>query len=202
MNKKAMPYAILALLAGAGILIQQCTRFPHRSQSETPSLTAQTSQSKSISTSETSTAIFTLAYEGCYFVWSSHELTEVSASLQKDLQDLQSKAQARATAFGEDCIYADGRSEFGAAETDFYITLFVDDFSDEQGMGEWMSRVMPLLENIPPDQIQGPQPGFVEFTFKTSGVDNLILRVPIAEYLSKAKGLSGAALFRHFHPEP
>ena len=109
---------------------------------------------------------------------------------------------ARAQAFGEDCVYSNGESEFHALETDFYVTLMVDDLSDEDELGDWISRIMPELEKIPRDKLMGPQEGFCEFKFTQNDDEFVIVRVPLDKYRTEANRLKGAELYRLFSEKP
>ena len=142
------------------------------------------------------------ASEACAYNWASENLPELTQKLDSPMRALNAKARARAEAFGEDCIYADGHSTFGAMETDFYIQLRVDDLYNEAAFGNWISQVMTVIEQIPPEEIRGPQPGFVEFRFTKSDTEQIIVRIPIKDYRDKAGDKSGKELFRLFYIPP
>ena len=57
--------------------------------------------------------------QACGYQWAYEDMPELSKQLQEEITTLAAEARAWATAFGEDCVYADGRREFGAIETDF-----------------------------------------------------------------------------------
>ncbi|MCJ7433673.1 MAG: hypothetical protein MUO77_09320 [Anaerolineales bacterium] len=141
----------------------------------------------------------TPTYEGCYYVWANQNLPEVTEKLEAAIRKLQSTASANASAFGEDCVYADGHSTFGAMETDFYVTLSIESRGDEDAMGDWIAQVMPVI-----DQLTGfpGGSGFVEFTFQDNEPSPLIVRVPVYKYKNEVQGLSGAELFRLFYTTP
>jgi hypothetical protein len=138
----------------------------------------------------------TPTYEGCYYVWANQSLPEITEKLDAAIRKLQPTASANASAFGENCVYADGHSTFGAMETDFYVYLSIESRSDEDAMGNWIAQVMPVI-----DQLTGVpgNPGFVEFSFQDNEPSPLIVRVPIYKYKNEAQGLSGAELFRRFY---
>jgi hypothetical protein len=141
-------------------------------------------------------ATITPTYEGCYYIWANQSLPEITEKLNAAIRELQSTASANASAFGENCVYADGHSTFGAMETDFYVQLSIESRSKEERMGTWIAQVMPLI-----DQLTGVPGGlgFVEFSFQDNQPSPLVVRVPILQYKSKAQGLSGAELFRWFY---
>jgi hypothetical protein len=144
----------------------------------------------------TPSVTITPTYEGCYYVWANQSLPEITKKLDAAIRKLQPTASANASAFGENCVYADGHSTFGAMETDFYVQLSIENRSDEDAMGNWIAQVMPLI-----DQLTGVPggPGYVEFSFQDNQPSPLVVRVPIRQYKSEAQGLSGAELFRLFY---
>lgn len=135
----------------------------------------------------------TQAYEGCAYVWASQAAPDLSETFSALVKELDSRAQARASFFGEDCVYADGRREFHAMETDFYVRLPVADLTDEEAMGNWMARVLPVVLSLPQDNN-----GFVEFWFEKSETENAVARVPLQTYKAEAQGKSGAELYALF----
>jgi hypothetical protein len=56
---------------------------------------------------------------GCYYEWSTQELPGLTESLRTELTKLNSDIEARAYAFGEDCVEASGTTTFLQMETDF-----------------------------------------------------------------------------------
>jgi len=105
----------------------------------------------------------------CGYQWAYKDLPELSGTFQQSIQALQPDAQAVAFGFGEDCVYADGTATFIPMETDFNITMPVSDLSDTAALGEWVVKIMQVIENIPPDQIIGPRPGRVSILFESNG---------------------------------
>jgi hypothetical protein len=78
----------------------------------------------------------------------------------------------------------------------------VKDLKDEKALGDWISKTLQAIEALPPDEIQGPQPGKVQFHFIESETEDLYLNVSLKEYESEAKDLKGAELFRYFYKNP
>jgi hypothetical protein len=153
--------------------------------------------------SATDTPTGTLAYEGCAFVWAYRQMPEFSTQFDLAVKELFPIGSGRVQAFGEDCLYADGRTEFSAKESDFYVTLPVPDLTDEQALGDRMAAIMTVvIERFPSDSLPGGHNGFVEFVFEQSEADFLVLRVPIQEYKNDGVGKAGMELFRMFHQVP
>lgn len=145
--------------------------------------------------SETPTV--TAEYKPCYFVWATQELPEIQQEFQSAVQGLFPEAEARANAYGENCVAEDGSFTFGAMETDFYISVPVKDTSDDAALGEIVERVVRLVfERFPRPKVPGPMDGFVEFSFAAES-GNRVIRVKLAlarELLEK--GLRGAELLQ------
>jgi hypothetical protein len=153
-----------------------------------------------ISTTEAPTVVPTTAVpsdnQPCGYQWAYQELPELSSSFQQSIQALQAEAQARAFAFGENCVRADRSvAGFTAMETDFDVTLQVSDVSNESDLGEWIMKVMQVVLGIPQEQIVGPQPGRVTMIFQ-SGADQKIVNFYIHEYQDLPAGLSNAEIFQ------
>lgn len=176
--KKSVPYIVIAALVGAGVLAQNLFSAPPPTPTETVQPAGQ-----------------------CAYVWAHHNAQELSAMIDTEMRGLDPAASGNASFYGEDCVYADGTSTFSAMETDFYVRIPVADLTNEGKLGEWISQVLPLVLDFPTDMIQGKY-GFVEFWFEKSASEQLVVRVPIQEYMDGTHGLSGAALFRMFYVKP
>ena len=158
-------------------------------------------QTPDITITSTVEIIDTPAYEGCGYMWAYHDSPELTQKIDTAVRAMNSDASARAELFGEDCVYADGHSTFGAMETDFHVHLPADDLTDEEAFGNWMAQVLPLVVEIPREEIQGNY-GFVEFWFEKSDAEHVIVRVPIQKYISEVQGKTGAELFHMFYAGP
>lgn len=114
------------------------------------------------------------AYAGCGYAWASEPLVELSRDFEKALiEEVQPQANGYAEAYGENCVNNQGEViRFLAMETDFYISLQVEDLGDKQAMGEMVEQVLILLSAFPVEETPGPQPGYVGITFETPD-DNL-----------------------------
>ena len=136
--------------------------------------------------------------DGCGYQWAYQDLPELSIDFLQSLQELQPEAQGNAFAFGENCIGQDGTTVryFLPMETDFNITLQVSDLNNQSELGEWIVKVMQVIENIPPDQIIGPRPGRVSMGFQSNG-EQKVLSFYIDQYHALPVGLSSAEIFQH-----
>jgi hypothetical protein len=137
----------------------------------------------------------------CAYTWAYHNAPELTEKLSAAFLAIDPVINVRAEYYGEDCVYADGHSTFGAMETDFYVRIPVDDLTNEEAFGNWMSQAMKIVIEIPREQIQGNY-GFVEFWFEKSEGEHLIVRVPIQQYKDSAQTKTGVELFRMFYVKP
>ncbi len=144
----------------------------------------------------------TPTFAGCAHVWGSKELPALSREFNAGLQALTKDPGGLAYAYGENCIFADGRSTFSAMETDFRIGITVKNIKDEQVLGDWITNVMEIVLGLPQSEMEGPRPGRVDFTFKQPDPAQLMVTVPIDIYRQEAQGLKGAELFRFFYKQP
>jgi len=137
-------------------------------------------------------------YGGCGYMWAYQDDPELTAKVDEAIRLLDPTASARAQQFGEDCVYEDGHSTFSALETDFYTHLPIEDLTDNESFGNWIAQVMPLITQIPPEELQGNNYGFVEFWFDKSESEHLVVRVPIQKYLDEGQGKTGTELLQMF----
>jgi hypothetical protein len=131
----------------------------------------------------------------CGYQWAYKDLPELSSNFQQSIQVLQPEAPAKAYAFGENCIHTDGSITFLAKETDFNITLQVDDLANESDLGGWSVKVMQVIENIPQEQIVGPQPGRVTIMFQSDS-DQIVINFYMNQYQALPSGLSNAEIYQ------
>lgn len=131
----------------------------------------------------------------CYYVWAYKPLPDLSAQIQEAIRQIQPTAEANAQAYGENCVYEDGHADFSAMETDFSVTVQVDDLSNADDLGNWIKQTMTVIDRIPPDQLAGPQPGRVTLLFK-SPADQRYVSFSIPDYRKLSPGLSNVDLLQ------
>ena len=139
---------------------------------------------------------------GCGYVWAYHDDPELTAKIDELVRQFDPNATANAQQFGEDCVYADGHSTFGAMETDLYVHRPIEDLTDNEAFGNWMAQVMDVVIKIPREELQGNNYGFVEFWFNKSETERLIVRVPIQKYLDDGQGKTGNEFLQLFLEAP
>ncbi len=139
----------------------------------------------------------------CAYQWATSDLPDLTAQLNAMIQSIIPASVSRAAAYGENCIDANGQVvRFSPMETDFYVTFTVETLDDYQTFGDWMYEVMLIVDGVPPEDLAGPQAGFVEFRFEKSASENITFRVPLQSFFESAGGKSGEELFRQFYPAP
>jgi hypothetical protein len=138
----------------------------------------------------------------CAFVGADQSLPDVSARVDKAIKVLQPEASATASAFGENCVYADGHSVFSAMETDFTLKIKVADLKNESDLGGWIIKVMKVLEAFQPGDVPGPQSGRVQIDFTSPPAQVRIATVPIDQYRNLPASTSPVEIFRTFSAKP
>ena len=103
----------------------------------------------------------------CGFMWASNPLPELSGDFDKALKQVQPQASGYAEAYGENCIDNEGNVvRFLTMETDFHITLKVNDLEDKQVLGKLIEQVLAVVATYSPEETPGPQSGYVGITFE------------------------------------
>jgi hypothetical protein len=140
----------------------------------------------------------------CAFVEGRNTLDDISKQLLDKLKAAGLTVEsARAEAYGENCIAADGTVvRFSARETDFYTTITVADLTDETELGNLLEQTLSVIDQFPVDQTPGPNPGYVGITFKAGEqVQNLwFMQTQVADL--RKQGLKGADLYRALKGKP
>jgi hypothetical protein len=163
---------------------------PARSPTDTPSAPTPTSTPDVFSTQ-------------CGYQWAYQDLPDLTAQFDPAVKSLIPDSTSRATAFGENCVAANGQVvRFLAMETDFYVFATVDTLNDYETFGNWIAQVIQVVNGYSPEMIAGPKPGFVEFRFEKSMTESISFRVPIQGYNGTADGKTGEELLRLFYTGP
>lgn len=138
-------------------------------------------------------------YSDCWWNWARQPLPDLSRRVQDALDATGiAGASVYVEAYGENCY--DGESNavqyFAAMETDFYVTLPVEDLEDIAALGELVEGVLAVLDGFPPQSTPGPQPGRVSITL-VAGETEGHLSFGFAEVAkARKRGLSGATLLQ------
>lgn len=132
----------------------------------------------------------------CAFVWARQPLADLSLEFDESIKGTLPQASGSAEAYGENCINAQGEVvRFLAMETDYYVTLTVDDLKDKQALGEAIAKVLQVLANFPVGETPGPQPGYVGITFETSAEELRLWFTRRDAEAALENGLRGEELF-------
>ena len=132
----------------------------------------------------------------CGYAWAREPLADLSKEFESALKEIQPQANGYAEAYGENCINNNGEAvRFLAMETDFYVTLKVQDLGNEHALGELIEQVLAVVSEFPPEDTPGPQPGSVGVTFKASGGELRLWFTQVEAKIAIDKGLSGKELF-------
>lgn len=141
------------------------------------------------------------SYGGCGYQWAYKDLPDLSSKFLRTIQQLQPLAQAKAFAFGENCVYADGHADFIAMETDFNITLQVTNATDTNECGEWIMKVMQIILDIPKEEIVGPRPGRVSMSLQ-AGSEQKNFNFYIDRYQALSTDLSNTEICTALQTQP
>ena len=132
----------------------------------------------------------------CAYVWANAPLPELSDDFNKALKDAQPQANGYTEAYGENCIDSEGKIvRFLTMETDFHVTIKVNDLEEKKALGELIKQVLAVVAKFPPEGTPGPQPGYVGITFEAPADE---LRLWFAQTDGEAaieNGLRGEELF-------
>jgi hypothetical protein len=142
------------------------------------------------------------ASQGCYYVWATRDLPDLTSQLQARLVGAESALAVSAYAFGEECRIESEEPRFHAMETDFRVRAQVDSLQNEEQMGKAILAAMTAVDGLPSEQFVGTRPGRVEFEFTTADSESLRVVIDITRFRQEAAGLQGAEIYRHFKAAP
>ncbi|MFN8411905.1 MAG: hypothetical protein U0Z26_05915 [Anaerolineales bacterium] len=195
MNKKRNWAIAIILSAAAGLFAIKNVSAPASQSLNSASVTP------IIASATINVPSLTPTYEGCGYIWAYHDDPELSQKFNALIQALDANASANAQLFGEDCVYADGHATFGVMETDFYISIPVEDLTAEEALGTWMEKTLNVITSLSQEEVQRKK-GFAAFNFKKSESEQLNVRIDVQDYINNASGLSGVDLFRKYYIPP
>jgi hypothetical protein len=137
----------------------------------------------------------------CGFMWASNPLPELSDDFNKALRKVQPQASGYAEAYGENCIDNEGKIvRFLTKETDFHVTLNVNNLEDKQTLGELIEQVVAVVAKYPPEDTPGPQPGYVGITFEAPTDELHLWFTQMDAETALKSGLKGETLFNALQP--
>ncbi len=189
---------IVGIILGTATTVAVLTSVVPGKDEVPPEIATITASGEAVNTPATPSSV-----EPCAYQWAYQDMPKLTTSFDTAIKTLYPNAQGRAQAFGENCLRSDGSNEFLAMETDFYIRVQVETLTDKMALGNLISHVMEIVLKIPPEELQGPKMGFVEFSFERSEMERVIIRVPIENYNLEGQGSTGVDLFElYYTPQP
>ena len=111
--------------------------------------------------------------ENCAYIWASRILPDLSEQLQADFdKEGFNNLVISAEAYGENCIDPSTKQikYFSAKQTDFRITLSVNDLSDE-ALGNNLFRILRILADYRDKKLPGAMLGYVSVRFGMGNED-------------------------------
>jgi hypothetical protein len=193
-RRLAIPLMILALV---GCSLTQFFAAPSNSAFEMTA-TSIVATNEAVIVALTATAE-SLIYQQCSWRWATQPLPELSAQIQTAVEAAGlTNVTVSASAYGENCIPNEAgiSGYFATMETDFYITALVDDVEDEEALGNLTAQILAVLKQIPPEDIRGPQLGYITLAFVAGDAQrNLRFSVTQSDAALEQR-LTGIALFQ------
>lgn len=150
---------------------------------------------------ETPTPTVEVSYTECGWAWATQSLPDLSAEIQSAMEAAGlTGVTARAEAYGENCVTADGVVDhFATMETDFRIRVEVADLNDTATLGDLAERILIVLDTYPPGIAPGPNAGYIGITYVNGETElNLWFTVYDGES-ARALGLHGADLYNELY---
>lgn len=132
----------------------------------------------------------------CAFMWANGPLPDLSKEFDQNLKESLPNAEGYAEAYGENCITETGEiARFLAMETDYHVTLTVDDLDDKQTLGSLIEEIMGVLSEFPPENTPGPQPGYIGIIFEAPDDSIRLWFMRTDVEIALENGLQGEDLF-------
>jgi hypothetical protein len=140
----------------------------------------------------------------CSFNWATKDVPELTAEIQSAIDDAGLESvTVIASAYGENC-YANDTNEvqyFATMQTNFHITVVVDALEDEEVLGNLTAQILTVLNQIPPEDIPGPQPGNITLAFVAGDAQRKLYFSITQADTALEQGLTGAALFHQLNAQ-
>ena len=136
--------------------------------------------------------------QNCSFSWASQPLPDLSKQVQSAIDAARlTGVKATAEAYGENCYDSQTNKpvSFATLETDFYVTVKVDDLTDKDELGNLLEKILTVLDGLPTGKIPGPEPGFISVSFQSGRNELNLMFIVTAGKTARTLGLHGAALF-------
>jgi hypothetical protein len=181
--------------AGGTAFAVQSTADTASRQPEQPTLESTTSPSVTSSATFQGTPVANGAISiGCVWQWARQDLPDVTRAAQDAFEKAGVRENTvRTEAYGENCLGADAKVQYFAAQTtDFYVTLSRDKLDDDTLAGE-VKLIYDTLLTLPEDSLPARR-GYLDIT--VSGRHLRAMFAPIQAALEQ--GLTGKDLLAVF----
>jgi len=134
----------------------------------------------------------------CAYAWANKTLADETAMVQDALKMAAlSTVEVTVMAYGENCIDTLHNQvlSFSEMETDFYFTIPVKDTRDLNEMGNWVGKILPVVEDFPPGKVPGPNLGYCQFNFQDGTASQTIwVKINLVKR-AVDNGLTGEVLY-------
>ena len=132
----------------------------------------------------------------CAFMWAKDPLPELSENFTQTLNATLPNAEGYAEAYGENCVTETGDiARFLDMETDYHVTLSVDDLDDKETLGKLVEEVIEVLVEFPTEDTPGPHPGYIGLTFEAPNDSFRLWAMRTEIEVALENGLQGEELF-------
>ena len=150
---------------------------------------------------ETPTPTGEAGYTQCAWSWATQSLPDLTAEIQTAMEAAGlTGITARAEAYGENCITANGAVDhFATMETDFRIRVEVPDLNDTAVLGDLLERILIVLDAYPPGIAPGPNAGYVGITYVSGTTESNLWFTVYEGESARALGLHGADLYNELY---
>lgn len=134
---------------------------------------------------------------GCFYNWATQPLSDLSARIQKSIDDSGLKGvTASAVAYGENC-YDNNTNQvvsFASMETDLQVTAQVKSLQDTDELGRLLEQILAILEGLPAQSLSAGHLGNIGITYQAGEASIRLWFTDQAARAARGHGLHGAAL--------
>jgi hypothetical protein len=135
--------------------------------------------------------------QSCYYNWATQFLSDLSARIQKDIDDSGLKGvTASANAYGENCydINTNQVVSFASMETDIQVTAQVKSIKDTDDLGGLLERILAILEGLPTQSLSAGHLGYIGITYQAGAASMRLWFMDQDARAARERGLHGADL--------
>lgn len=133
----------------------------------------------------------------CYYNWATQSLPDLSARIQKAIDDSGLKGvTASADAYGENCYdnVTNQVVSFASMETDIQATARVKSIQDTDDLGSLLERILAILEGLPAQSLSAGHLGYIGITYQAGEASMRLWFTDQDARAARGRGLHGADL--------